>query len=166
MIQQCFLIAHVCFIGRLSMSGMSKHVKTLTNSFSMYTNAPTPCFLFWVWFMSSRMNFWNTKQCKTCILCHSSWLLLPLQVFYVWFDAPIGYLSITANYTDKWERWWKNPRQVTHPSLASPLQHTCLNLWAEQSTDARALQRFCPLYNIEWVWLLFSLPHLVFCNLY
>ncbi|XP_029450451.1 methionine--tRNA ligase, cytoplasmic [Rhinatrema bivittatum] len=35
------------------------------------------------------------------------------KVFYVWFDAPIGYLSITANYTDQWERWWKNPQQVT-----------------------------------------------------
>ena len=23
----------------------------------------------------------------------------PDKVFYVWFDAPIGYLSITANYT-------------------------------------------------------------------
>lgn len=34
------------------------------------------------------------------------------KVFYVWFDAPIGYLSITANYTDEWERWWKNPSQV------------------------------------------------------
>lgn len=34
------------------------------------------------------------------------------KVFYVWFDAPIGYLSITANYTDKWEKWWKNPNQV------------------------------------------------------
>uniref|UniRef100_A0A7N6BY45 Methionine--tRNA ligase, cytoplasmic n=1 Tax=Anabas testudineus TaxID=64144 RepID=A0A7N6BY45_ANATE len=34
------------------------------------------------------------------------------KVFYVWFDAPIGYLSITANYTDKWETWWKNPQQV------------------------------------------------------
>ncbi|TKS70637.1 Methionine--tRNA ligase, cytoplasmic [Collichthys lucidus] len=34
------------------------------------------------------------------------------KVFYVWFDAPIGYLSITANYTDKWETWWKNPHQV------------------------------------------------------
>ncbi|GFR81309.1 methionine--tRNA ligase, cytoplasmic-like [Elysia marginata] len=34
------------------------------------------------------------------------------KVFYVWFDAPIGYLSITANYTDQWERWWKNPEQV------------------------------------------------------
>ena len=37
---------------------------------------------------------------------------VPMQVFYVWFDAPIGYLSITANYTEHWERWWKNPQQV------------------------------------------------------
>ncbi|KAL2091441.1 hypothetical protein ACEWY4_013704 [Coilia grayii] len=34
------------------------------------------------------------------------------KVFYVWFDAPIGYLSITANYTDQWEKWWKNPQEV------------------------------------------------------
>ncbi|KAG8452535.1 hypothetical protein GDO86_004353 [Hymenochirus boettgeri] len=34
------------------------------------------------------------------------------KVFYVWFDAPIGYISITANYTDQWEKWWKNPEQV------------------------------------------------------
>uniref|UniRef100_A0A3P9HWF0 Methionine--tRNA ligase, cytoplasmic n=1 Tax=Oryzias latipes TaxID=8090 RepID=A0A3P9HWF0_ORYLA len=34
------------------------------------------------------------------------------KVFYVWFDAPIGYLSITANYTSEWEKWWKNPLQV------------------------------------------------------
>ncbi|NWI10037.1 SYMC protein, partial [Crypturellus soui] len=33
------------------------------------------------------------------------------KVFYVWFDAPIGYLSITATYTEHWERWWKNPEQ-------------------------------------------------------
>jgi len=24
------------------------------------------------------------------------------KVFYVWFDAPIGYISITANYTKEW----------------------------------------------------------------
>ena len=24
------------------------------------------------------------------------------KVFYVWFDAPIGYISITANHTDDW----------------------------------------------------------------
>ncbi|ORX60728.1 methionyl-tRNA synthetase [Hesseltinella vesiculosa] len=34
------------------------------------------------------------------------------KVFYVWFDACIGYPSITANYTDDWEKWWKNPDQV------------------------------------------------------
>ena len=37
-----------------------------------------------------------------------------MQVFYVWFDAPIGYLSITACYTEEWERWWKNREQVVH----------------------------------------------------
>ncbi len=25
------------------------------------------------------------------------------KVMYVWFDAPIGYLSITANLVDEWE---------------------------------------------------------------
>lgn len=34
------------------------------------------------------------------------------KVLYVWFDAPIGYLSITANYMDDWEKWWKNPEEV------------------------------------------------------
>ena len=36
------------------------------------------------------------------------------KVFYVWFDAPIGYISITASYTDDWEQWWKNPDEVTY----------------------------------------------------
>lgn len=35
------------------------------------------------------------------------------KVMYVWFDAPIGYPSITANYSDDWEKWWKNPKEVT-----------------------------------------------------
>ncbi len=34
------------------------------------------------------------------------------KVFYVWFDAPIGYISITANHTNEWESWWKNPENV------------------------------------------------------
>ncbi|CAI2728366.1 unnamed protein product [Schistosoma spindalis] len=29
------------------------------------------------------------------------------KVFYVWFDAPIGYMSITANYTKHWKQWWQ-----------------------------------------------------------
>lgn len=31
------------------------------------------------------------------------------KVFYVWFDAPIGYISITANATDNWKYWWQDP---------------------------------------------------------
>lgn len=34
------------------------------------------------------------------------------KVFYVWFDAPIGYISITASYSHEWEKWWKNPSEV------------------------------------------------------
>ncbi|EXB50508.1 putative methionine--tRNA ligase [Morus notabilis] len=34
------------------------------------------------------------------------------KVFYVWFDAPIGYVSITSCYTPEWEKWWKNPEEV------------------------------------------------------
>jgi methionyl-tRNA synthetase len=34
------------------------------------------------------------------------------KVFYVWFDAPIGYLSITGGITEDWEKWWKNPDNV------------------------------------------------------
>ncbi|KAK2603203.1 hypothetical protein N8I77_009677 [Diaporthe amygdali] len=36
------------------------------------------------------------------------------KVIYNWFDAPIGYLSITAEYTEKWRDWWQpeNPEDV------------------------------------------------------
>ena len=34
------------------------------------------------------------------------------KVFYVWFDACIGYVSITANYTQEWEKWWRDPENV------------------------------------------------------
>lgn len=34
------------------------------------------------------------------------------KVLYVWFDATIGYVSITANYTKNWEQWWKNPQNT------------------------------------------------------
>lgn len=30
------------------------------------------------------------------------------KVFYVWFDAPIGYISITAQFSDSWRDWWFN----------------------------------------------------------
>ncbi|KAM5430576.1 putative methionine--tRNA ligase [Microsporum canis] len=34
------------------------------------------------------------------------------KVIYSWFDACIGYVSITAQYTDQWEKWWRNPEDV------------------------------------------------------
>lgn len=34
------------------------------------------------------------------------------KVFYVWFDACIGYPSITRTYTEDWEKWWYNPDEV------------------------------------------------------
>ncbi|KAK0732404.1 methionyl-tRNA synthetase [Apiosordaria backusii] len=34
------------------------------------------------------------------------------KVIYSWFDACIGYVSITANYTDQWEKWWRSPDDV------------------------------------------------------
>jgi methionyl-tRNA synthetase len=37
-------------------------------------------------------------------------------VFYVWFDAPIGYMSMTKTYTDKWLNWWK-PESETKVTL-------------------------------------------------
>lgn len=34
------------------------------------------------------------------------------KVMYVWFDACIGYVSITATYTKQWEKWWRDPDNV------------------------------------------------------
>ena len=31
------------------------------------------------------------------------------KVMYVWFDAPIGYISMTKELTDQWELYWKDP---------------------------------------------------------
>ncbi len=42
------------------------------------------------------------------------------KVFYVWFDAPIGYIGITKEWSDadpenrRWEDWWLNPGNVRH----------------------------------------------------
>ncbi|CAK9805078.1 Methionine--tRNA ligase, cytoplasmic [Anthophora plagiata] len=48
-----------------------------------------------------------------CITRDLKWgIPVPLEgyekkVFYVWFDAPFGYISITKRYTEKYEEWWK-----------------------------------------------------------
>ena len=30
------------------------------------------------------------------------------KVLYVWFDAPIGYISATKDLTPDWEKYWKD----------------------------------------------------------
>ncbi|HPR41637.1 MAG TPA: methionine--tRNA ligase [Candidatus Methanofastidiosa archaeon] len=57
---------------------------------------------------------------QRCITRDLEWgVKVPLEgwdhkVFYVWFDACIGYISITAEYSTingtKWEYWWKDPK--------------------------------------------------------
>lgn len=48
-----------------------------------------------------------------CITRDLKWgIPVPLEgfenkVFYVWFDAPFGYISITKRYTKEYEQWWK-----------------------------------------------------------
>lgn len=32
------------------------------------------------------------------------------KVLYVWFDAPIGYISATKELTPQWEKYWKDPK--------------------------------------------------------
>ncbi|MBR1938180.1 MAG: methionine--tRNA ligase [Spirochaetales bacterium] len=34
------------------------------------------------------------------------------KVFYVWFDAPIGYISITSCATENWKYWWQDPENT------------------------------------------------------
>ena len=55
---------------------------------------------------------------KRCITRDLEWgIPVPLEgfedkVFYVWFDAPIGYVSITAEAKEDWEDWGKRPDEV------------------------------------------------------
>lgn len=55
---------------------------------------------------------------KRCITRDLKWgVPVPLKgyenkVFYVWFDAPIGYISITASKFSNWQEWWQNPENV------------------------------------------------------
>jgi methionyl-tRNA synthetase len=64
-------------------------------------------------------NSWLKKGLTDrCITRDLSWgTPVPLdnmkdKVLYVWFDATIGYISITANYTDNWQKWWQDPDNV------------------------------------------------------
>ncbi len=71
---------------------------------------------FWPQNAIATTNAWFHEGLKQrCITRDLAWgVSVPLKgyenkVFYVWFDAPIGYVSITASLTKKWESWWKQP---------------------------------------------------------
>lgn len=85
-------------------------------------------------FVESRKNVWSSNAVNftlawirdglepRCITRDLKWgISVPLEgwehkVFYVWFDAPIGYISITQEFCEKkgtdWKKWWKNPDDV------------------------------------------------------
>jgi len=74
---------------------------------------------YWTPSAKSIVGKWLKEDLKArCITRDMKWgTPVPLdgfkdKVFYVWFDAPIGYLSITATLTQQWEKWWKNPEDV------------------------------------------------------
>ncbi|SCU79592.1 LADA_0B01772g1_1 [Lachancea dasiensis] len=74
--------------------GWSKNSKTITNSWLKEGLQPRCITRDLVWGTPVPMEKYKDK------------------VLYVWFDAPIGYVSITAGYTKSWEKWWKNPEKV------------------------------------------------------
>lgn len=53
-----------------------------------------------------------------CISRDLKWgIPVPLQdfekkVFYVWFDAPFGYVSMTKRYTKEYKKWWQPDKDV------------------------------------------------------
>ena len=58
---------------------------------------------------------WISEGLKPrCITRNLKWgVSVPLEgyenlVFYVWFDAPIGYISITKDGVPEWRKWWSN----------------------------------------------------------
>ncbi|XP_077292079.1 methionyl-tRNA synthetase 1 [Arctopsyche grandis] len=96
----------------------------LRNSAHFFLDLPQIEPLLQNWVASSESGWSNSAQQITrawlktglkprCITRDLNWgVPVPIEefkskVFYVWFDAPIGYLSITKRYTDQYEQWWK-----------------------------------------------------------
>lgn len=79
------------------------------------------------WIVEGHKNDWKTNvygQCKSwidgglqprAVTRDLDWgVPVPLEeakgkVLYVWFDAPIGYISATKDLTSDWETYWKDP---------------------------------------------------------
>ncbi len=78
------------------------------------------------WILENHKDDWKTNvygQCKSwidaglqprAVTRDLDWgVKVPVEgadgkVLYVWFDAPIGYISFTKQYTPDWEQWWKD----------------------------------------------------------
>ena len=107
------------------------HTPVLKKTKHLYINLPKALPLLQKWMdKASVEGFWA----KNAIQITNSWIRDGLQercitrdlkwgipvpkegfedkVFYVWFDAPIGYISITANATENWEYWWRDPENT------------------------------------------------------
>ena len=107
------------------------HTPELKKTKHLYINLPKALPLLQKWMdKASVEGFWA----KNAIQITNSWIRDGLQercitrdlkwgipvpkegfedkVFYVWFDAPIGYISITANATENWEYWWRDPENT------------------------------------------------------
>ncbi len=79
------------------------------------------------WILDGHQNDWKTNvygQCKSwieqglqprAVTRDLDWgVKVPVEgadgkVLYVWFDAPIGYISATRELTPDWEKYWKDP---------------------------------------------------------
>jgi len=55
-----------------------------------------------------------------CITRNLTWgIPVPMKgysnlVFYVWFDAPIGYVSMTSECKNDWKKWWSGNTKIYH----------------------------------------------------
>ena len=107
------------------------HTPELKKTKHLYINLPKALPLLQKWMDKASVDgFWA----KNAIQITNSWIRDGLQercitrdlkwgipvpkegfedkVFYVWFDAPIGYISITANAAENWEYWWRDPENT------------------------------------------------------
>jgi methionyl-tRNA synthetase len=57
----------------------------------------------------------------------------PGNCWYVWFDAPIGYIASTRQWCDlngeKWTDWWRNPESEIHHFIGKDIQYFHTLFW-------------------------------------
>lgn len=73
----------------------------------------------WAVNATTMTNAWLKEGLRPrCITRDLKWgIQVPLKgysnkVFYSWFDAPIGYISITKKDIKGWKKWWHSPKDV------------------------------------------------------